>query len=149
MEQQTSQIKRPGYLTFTCIMMVLGAIHSITAPFIYKIPGFTLTPQALILGVGTLIAAVGLWLMKKWGAYLLGLVWGGGYLMSIYNYFTGLIEHTTYNNIVVFASPFIGLFMFMVLTNPILQPERFAEMERKAAEAKAAAKDKSTPPKEK
>ena len=63
---------RPLPITFAAILMALFSLMNFPGPWWYVLPGMEETPTfviyvGVVLGIVGLIAAVGLWMMKKWG----------------------------------------------------------------------------------
>ena len=60
-------------MTVAAILMVLFSLINFPGPWWYALPGaMEETPMfviymGIVLGIGGLVAAVGLWMMKKWG----------------------------------------------------------------------------------
>lgn len=63
---------RPLPITVAAILMALFSLMNFPGPWWYVLPGMEETPSfviyvGVVLGIVGLIAAIGLWMMKKWG----------------------------------------------------------------------------------
>ena len=61
--------KRPVPLTIAIILLALGGLGNLAVPLVYHPPPLV-TYVALVLGILGLVAAVGLWRLKRWGMIL-------------------------------------------------------------------------------
>ena len=64
--------QRPATVTIATVLLTLLGLLDLTAPFVanaIKLPTIAIYP-ILVVGVGDLVAAFGLWKMKRWGLLL-------------------------------------------------------------------------------
>jgi uncharacterized membrane protein (DUF2068 family) len=75
---------RPVAVTVAAILMALFSLINFPGPWWYAVPGaMEETPMivlyvGIVLGIGGLVAAVGLWMLKKWG-------WWATIIVSVIN----------------------------------------------------------------
>jgi uncharacterized membrane protein (DUF2068 family) len=75
---------RPQTVTVAAILMALFSLMNFPGPWWYAIPGAVeATPMfviyvGIVLGIAGLVAAVGLWMLKKWG-------WWSTIIVSVLN----------------------------------------------------------------
>src|SRR5215208_8494685 len=68
--------RRPLPLTVAAVLMVLFSLMNFPGPWWYLVPGAVeATPMfviysSIVLGIVGLVAAVGLWMLKRWGLWL-------------------------------------------------------------------------------
>ena len=68
---------RPTPVTVAAILMALFSLMNFPGPWWYLLPGFAeeqhpdfVLYSAIVLGIVGVVAAIGLWMMKRWGLWL-------------------------------------------------------------------------------
>jgi uncharacterized membrane protein (DUF2068 family) len=108
---------RPLAVTVAAILMALFSLMNFPGPWWYLVPGAVeATPMfiiysGIVLSIVGIVAAVGLWMLKKWGFWLTIVVSVVNILFNL----TGLVMELPAGLLVIIAVQTIGFVLVIVL----------------------------------
>ena len=104
-------------VTVAAILMALFSLMNFPGPWWYLVPGAVeVTPMfviysGIVLGIAGIVAAVGLWMLKKWGFWLTIVVC----VINIFFNLAGLVMELPAGLLVLIAVQAIGFVIVIVL----------------------------------